>query len=60
MSDTKGNDKPNQKKTEGVKLEWKDYVAIGIAALQTTLLPVVLLLLAVVVISILFRFVIFR
>jgi hypothetical protein len=43
-----------------LKLEWKDYVAISIAALQTSLLPFVLLLLAVVIISILFRVLIFR
>lgn len=52
------NTEPERRKA--VRLEWKDYVAISIAALQTTLLPIVLLLLSVVIISILFRFLIFR
>jgi len=52
---------PDPQKQRGkLKLDWKDYVAISIAALQTTLLPIVLLLFAVVIISILFRVLIFR
>jgi len=51
----------NPEKQKGkLKLDWKDYVAISIAALQTTLLPIVLLLFAVVIISIFFRILIFR
>jgi len=34
------------------KLDWKDYVAITIAALQTTLLPFILLLFVILAISI--------
>jgi hypothetical protein len=60
MNDKKEDGESDQKRTKAVKLEWKDYVAISIAALQTVLLPIVLLLLAVVMISILFRFLIFR
>ncbi len=49
-----------EKQKGKLKLDWKDYVAISIAALQTTLLPIVLLLFAVVIISIIFRVFIFR
>jgi hypothetical protein len=49
-----------RKERDTVKLEWRDYVAIGIAALQTVLLPIVLLLFAVVIISILLRVFVFR
>jgi hypothetical protein len=41
-------------KKEQVNLEWRDYVAIGIAALQTFLLPIVLLGVVVFVFAILF------
>ncbi len=58
MNDGRERDKVKERK--GVKLEWRDYVAIGIAALQTILLPFVLLLFAIIVISILFRLLIFR
>jgi len=34
------------------KLDWKDYIAITIAALQTTLLPFILLFFVIVAISI--------
>ncbi len=49
-----------EKQKEKLKLDWKDYVAISIAALQTTLLPIVLLLFAVAIISIVFKVLIFR
>lgn len=52
---------PDREKQKGkLKLDWKDYVAISIAALQTTLLPIVLLLFAVAIISVIFRVLIFR
>ncbi len=52
---------PDPEKQKGkLRLDWKDYVAISIAALQTTLLPIVLLLFALVLISIVFRVLIFR
>lgn len=49
-----------RKDRNSVKLEWKDYVAISIAALQTVLLPIVLLLFAVAVVSVLLRVLVFR
>ena len=33
-----------KKDDNAVKLEWRDYVAIAIAAFQTTLLPIVIFL----------------
>ena len=41
-------------KKEPVKLEWKDYVAITVAALQTVLLPVVLLFTVILVLAVVF------
>mgnify|MGYP001148242744 CR=1 FL=1 len=61
MDDKREANAPGPKKQKGrLKLDWKDYVAISIAALQTTLLPIVLLLFAVVIISIFFKVLIFR
>ena len=45
---------------EEVKLDWKDYVAISIAALQTCLLPIVLLGAVLFVFSILFGIFLFH
>jgi hypothetical protein len=55
-----GSGRDAERQKGKLKLDWKDYVAISIAALQTTLLPIALLLFAVVIISILFRVLIFR
>lgn len=41
-------------KKEQVKLEWRDYVAITIAALQTVLLPVIILFAVILVFAIVF------
>jgi hypothetical protein len=60
MGNKEENHKTEPERRKVVKLEWKDYVAISIAALQTTLLPIVLLLVALVIISILFRVLIFK
>jgi len=61
MDDKREVNAPGPEKQKGkLRLDWKDYVAISIAALQTTLLPIVLLLFAVVIISIFFRVLIFR
>jgi hypothetical protein len=60
MSDQEERHTDRGKKRDDLKLEWRDYVAIGIAALQTVLLPIVLLLLAIVAVSILLRVVVFR
>ena len=47
-------------KKDPVKLEWRDYVAITIAALQTVLLPIVILLLVILVFAIVFGVLLFR
>gem|GEM_PF-2119263 len=39
---------------ENLKLSWKDYLAIVVAALQTTLLPFILLLIAMIIIMLIF------
>jgi len=41
-----------ERKKEQVRLDWKDYVAITIAALQTTLLPFILLFFVIIAVSI--------
>jgi hypothetical protein len=41
-----------ERKKESARLDWKDYVAITIAALQTTLLPFILLFFVIIAISI--------
>jgi len=41
-----------ERKKEQPRLDWKDYVAITIAALQTTLLPFILLFFVIIAISI--------
>jgi len=41
-----------ERRREPPKLDWKDYVAVTIAALQTTLLPFVLLFFVILAISI--------
>jgi len=41
-----------ERKKERVRLDWKDYVAITIAALQTTLLPFILLFFVIIAVSI--------
>ena len=47
-------------KKESVKLEWKDYVAITIAALQTVLLPVVILFMVILVFAVALGVLLFR
>ena len=47
-------------KKDPVKLEWKDYVAITVAALQTVLLPVVILLMVILVFAVVFGVLFFR
>lgn len=42
----------DERKKKPPKLDWKDYVAITIAALQTTLLPFILLFFVILAISI--------
>jgi hypothetical protein len=56
----KGSGLDPEKQKGKLGLDWKDYVAISIAALQTTLLPIVLLLFAIVIISVLLRGLVFR
>ena len=41
-----------EKKKQSPRLDWKDYVAITIAALQTTLLPFILLFFVIIAFSI--------
>lgn len=48
----KSKETQEEKKAEPIKLDWKDYLAIAIAALQTSLLPFVLLIIVVLVIAI--------
>jgi hypothetical protein len=45
---------PKKESEEELKLEWKDYLAMMIAALQTVALPVVFLFAVVLVIAIIF------
>ena len=47
-------------KKEPAKLEWKDYVAITIAALQTVLLPVVILFMVILVFAVALGVLLFR
>ena len=47
-------------KKEPVKLEWMDYVAITIAALQTVLLPVVILFMVILVFAVALGVLLFR
>jgi len=47
-------------KKEPMKLEWKDYVAITIAALQTVLLPVVILPTVILVFAVALGLLLFR
>jgi len=56
----KGSGLDPEKQKGKLRLDWKDYVAISIAALQTTLLPIVLLLFAVAIISVFLRVLVFR
>jgi predicted NBD/HSP70 family sugar kinase len=44
----------NDERTREVKLQWKDYLAITIASLQTVLLPIVLLLIVIIAFAVLF------
>jgi len=52
QNERKSNQEQREKKAEPIKLDWKDYLAITIAALQTSLLPFVLLAIVVLVIAI--------
>lgn len=52
QDERKGKEEQEEKKAEPIKLDWKDYLAIAIAALQTALLPFVLLIIVVLVIAI--------
>ncbi len=47
-------------KKEPVKLEWKDYVAITVAALQTVLLPVVILFMVILAFAVTLGVLLFR
>jgi len=47
-------------KKESVKLEWKDYVATTIAALQAVLLPVVILFMVILVFAVALGVLLFR
>jgi len=49
-----------ERKKEQVRLDWKDYVAITIAALQTTLLPFILLFFVIIAVSIAIGIFLFR
>lgn len=44
----------DRERRKGVVLQWKDYLAITIASLQTVLLPIILLLIVILVFAILF------
>ncbi len=59
MSTKRENDKKSERKRM-LKLDWKDYVAITIAALQSTLLPMVLLLFVLVIVTLLVVLLVFR
>lgn len=52
QNERKSKETQEEKKAEPIKLDWKDYLAIAIAALQTSLLPFVLLIIVVLVIAI--------
>jgi len=43
------------RRDNSVRLEWRDYVAIGIATLETTLMPILVALVVLVLILILLR-----
>jgi len=49
-----------ERKKEQPRLDWKDYVAITIAALQTTLLPFILLFFVIIAVSIAIGIFLFR
>ena len=51
------NDKEQEEKRSHPPLDWKDYVAIIIATLETKLLPVILLVLAIFLLTMILRFV---
>ena len=55
QSERKSKEQEKQK-TKPIKLDWKDYLAISIAALQTVLLPFILLIIAILVIAIFLGF----
>jgi len=49
------SDQGDGDESEQVKPDWKDYIAIGIAMLQTVLLPIVIIILVFVAIALLLR-----
>jgi len=59
MTEKKQNEIEERRK-KSLKLDWKDYVAITIAALQTTLLPFILLFFVILAISIVLGVFLFR
>ncbi|MFQ6085106.1 MAG: hypothetical protein ACE5OY_02420 [Candidatus Bathyarchaeia archaeon] len=54
MPEREHKKEPNKRGERRLRLDWRDYIAFMIAALQTTLLPVVLLLGVITVMVILF------
>lgn len=52
QNELKSKQEQKEKKAEPTKLDWKDYLAITIAALQTSLLPFVLLIIVILVTAI--------
>lgn len=51
------NDEEREEKRSHPPLDWKDYVAIVIATLETNLLPVILLILAILLLTITLGFI---
>lgn len=41
-------------KEESLKLEWRDYVALTLASLQTVLLPIIVMIVILIVVALLF------
>ena len=60
MTEKEQTKKEERRRGESPKLDWKDYVAVTIAALQTTLLPFVLLFFVILAISIVLGVFLFR
>jgi hypothetical protein len=56
QNERKSKQEQKEKKAESTKFDWKDYLAITIAALQTSLLPFVLLIIVILVTAIVIGF----
>jgi len=52
----KRNEEPEQKRSQ-LQLEWRDYVAMILAILETNLLPVILLILAIFLLTVILGFI---